>query len=171
METISSTSTTDYDREEVETSFATIAGAFRTKGSEYEGLCAIVPHITKVQAVSVISWLHIILFLGKSEKVKAEMKSESATMETMTTTVTVAPQPDIPEMPHVSELERVTATELRVTPLVPVDVDAGDVHLEKDAETSKKMSEPTEEQGPEAEKTDLYKRYVFLGKEDMWHRK
>ena len=35
-ETISSTSTTDYDREEVETSLATVAEAFHTIGSEYE---------------------------------------------------------------------------------------------------------------------------------------
>ena len=35
-ETISSTSTTDYDREEVETSLANIAEAFHTIGSEYE---------------------------------------------------------------------------------------------------------------------------------------
>ena len=35
-ETISSTSTTDYDWEEVETSLATVAEAFHTIGSEYE---------------------------------------------------------------------------------------------------------------------------------------
>ena len=35
-ETISSTSTADYDREEVETSLATIAEAFHTIGNEYE---------------------------------------------------------------------------------------------------------------------------------------
>ena len=69
-----------------------------------------------------ISQLPIVPFLGKSEKVKAEMKPESATMKPMMTTMTVAPQQDNPEMPHVSELERVTATELRVTPPVPVDV-------------------------------------------------
>ena len=35
-ETISSTSTTDYDQEEVEASLATVAEAFHTIGSEYE---------------------------------------------------------------------------------------------------------------------------------------
>ena len=165
-ETISSTSTTDYDREEVETSLANIAKAFHTIGNEYECLCAIVPHMMKVQAVNVISRLPIVPFLGKSEKVKAEMKTESATMETTTTTVTAALQPDIPEMPRVSEPERVTATKSRLTPPVPVDVDAGEVGLEKDAETSMKTSEPMEEQGPEAEKTDLYNHYVLLGKGD-----
>ena len=170
-ETISSTSITDYDREEVETSLTNIAKAFHTIGNDYECLCAIVPHMTKVRAANVISWLPIILFLDKSEKVKAEMKSESATMETTTTTVTAAPQPNIPEMPCVSELERVTAAKLRVTPPVPVDVDAGEVDFEKDAATSKKTSEPTEEQGPEAEMTDLYNRYVSLGKGDTLEQK
>ena len=76
-------------------------------------------------------------------------------------------------MPHVSEPERVTATstELRVTPPVPVDVDAGEVDLEKDAETSKKTPEPTEEQGPEAEKTDPYNCYILSGKGDMPEQK
>ena len=54
-ETISSTSTADYDREEVEASLVNIAEAFHTIGSEYEHLCAIVPHMMKVQAVNVIS--------------------------------------------------------------------------------------------------------------------
>ena len=122
--------------------------------------------MTKVQAASMISQPPIILFLGKGERVKAEMKPESGTTEPMmTTTMTVAPQQDILEMPRVSEPERVnaTSTELRVTPPVPVDVDAGEVDLEKDAETSKKTSEPTEEQGHEAEKTDPYNRYVLSG--------
>ena len=54
-------------------------------------------------------------------------------------------------MPHVTELDRVTATESRITPPVQVDVDAGEVDLDKDVEISKKTSEPMEEQGPEAE--------------------
>ena len=169
METISSTSTADYDQEEVETSLANIAEAFHTIGSEYEQLCAIVPHMMKVQAVSVISWLPIILFLGKSEKVKAEMKPESDRMEpTTTTTMTAAPQQDIPETPHVLEPKRVaaTSTEPRVTTPVPADVDTGEVNLEKDAEASKKNPEQTEEQSTEAEKTDPYTCYVLSGKGD-----
>ena len=73
-ETISSTSTTDYDQEEVEVTLATVAEAFHTIGSKYERLCAIVPHMTKVQAARVISRLPVITFLGKKEKVKSEMK-------------------------------------------------------------------------------------------------
>ena len=69
-ETISSTSTADYDQEEVEASLATVVEAFHTIGSEYERLCTEVPHMTKVQAASVISRLPIMPFLGKVEKVK-----------------------------------------------------------------------------------------------------
>ena len=123
----------------------------------------------KVQAANVISRLPIVLFLGKGEKVKTETKLESATMEP--TTTTASPQQDIPEMPHVSEPERVTTTESKVTPPVPVDVDAEEVDVEKDAETFKKTFEPMEEQGPEAEKTDQYNCYVLSGKGDMLEQK
>ena len=160
--------------EEVETSLANIAEAFHTIGIEYKHLCAIVPHMTKVQAVRVISRLPIVPFLCKSERIKAEMKPESGTTEPMmTTTMTAAPQQDISEMPCVSEPERVTATstEPRVTPQVPVDVDAGEVDLEKDAKTSKKTSEPTEQQGPVAGKTGPYNRYVLSGKGDTPEQK
>ena len=75
-ETINSTSTTDYDQEEVEASLATVVEAFHTIGSEYERLCTIVLHMTTVQAASVISRLPIMPFLGKVEKVKSEMKPE-----------------------------------------------------------------------------------------------
>ena len=60
-ETISSTFTADYDREEIEASLANIAEAFHTIGSEYDCLCAIVPHMTKVQAANVISRLPIVV--------------------------------------------------------------------------------------------------------------
>ena len=62
-------------------SLTTVAEAFHTIGSEYERLCAIVLHMTKVQAASVISRLPVIPFLGKKEKVKAETKPEMGTME------------------------------------------------------------------------------------------
>ena len=126
------------------------------------------------KAVSVISRLPIIPFVGKSEEVKTEVKPESSRTEpTMTTTMTAAPQRDILEMLCVSELERVTATstELRMTSQIPADVDTGEVNLEKDAETSKKTPEPVEEQSTEAEKTDLYNRYVLSGKGDKPEQK
>ena len=48
--TISSTSTANYDWEEVETSLTSIAEAFHTIAQEYEKLTGTVPHISKVQA-------------------------------------------------------------------------------------------------------------------------
>ena len=123
--------------------------------------------MTKVQSVNVVSWLPIIPFLGKSEKVKVEAKPESDTMEPMTT---VTPQWDNLEM---LELERVTSmtTEPWVTQLTPERVDTEEVNLERDTETSKKTSEPVEEQSPETEKTDLYHRYVLSGKGDTLEQK
>ena len=96
-ETISSTFTADYDREEVETSLTTVAEAFHTIGSEYEWLYAIVLHMTKVQAASVISRLPVIPFLGKKEKVKVETKPE------MGTTKPTREVPRVPETSQVSE--------------------------------------------------------------------
>ena len=96
-ETISSMSTTDYDREEVEVSLATVAEAFHTIGSEYERLCMIVPHMTKVQAASVISRLPVIPFLGKKEKVKSEMKQEMGTTESMS---------EAPQVPETSKHQK-----------------------------------------------------------------
>ena len=96
--TISSMSTADYDREEVEASLATVAEAFHTIGSKYEWLCTIVLHVTEGQAASVISRLPVIPFLGKKEKVKAEAKPEMGTMEP----TTEAPQ--VPEALQVSEV-------------------------------------------------------------------
>ena len=74
-------STPDYDQEEVETSLSTVAEAFHTIGSEYEQLCMIVPHMTKVQVASVISRLPVIPFLGKKEKIKVRTKPEMGTTE------------------------------------------------------------------------------------------
>ena len=64
-ETISSTSTADYDTEEVEMSLQAIADAFHKSRNEYEHLCSIVPHMLKAQAINVISRLPIIPFMGK----------------------------------------------------------------------------------------------------------
>ena len=55
VETISSTSTADYDRKEVETSLTTIADAFHTISQEYEKLVGMVPHMSKIQAANVVA--------------------------------------------------------------------------------------------------------------------
>ena len=72
-ETISSTSTADYNREEVETSLSTISYAFHTITQEYEKLTDTVPHMSKIQAVQVIARLPVLPILKqevKKEKVE-----------------------------------------------------------------------------------------------------
>ena len=61
-ETISSTSTADYDCKEVEASLTTISEAFHTIAQEYEKLTTTVPHISKIQAAQVIAKLPILPF-------------------------------------------------------------------------------------------------------------
>ena len=78
-ETISSTLTMDYDREEVEMSQQAIADAFYKIGNEYEHLCPIVPHMSKVQVANIIGRLPIIPFVGKEASVKREFKAEVKT--------------------------------------------------------------------------------------------
>ena len=64
----------------------------------------IVPHMTKVQAASVISRLPVIPFLGKKEKVKSQMKQEIGTMEPM------SEAPRVPETSQMSEAPQVAET-------------------------------------------------------------
>ena len=71
-ETISSTSTDDYNREEVEGSLTTISEAFHTIAQEYEKLTGTVPHMSKVQATQVIVRLPVLPIL------KQEVKREKA---------------------------------------------------------------------------------------------
>ena len=72
IEMISSTSTADYDRQEVEASLVTIADAFLTIGQEYEKLVGVVPHMKKMQAATVIARIPIPPFI--KEETKAEGK-------------------------------------------------------------------------------------------------
>ena len=62
---ISSTSTADYDRKEVETSLTTISEAFHTIAQEYEKLTGTVPHMSKIQATQVIARLPILPIQNK----------------------------------------------------------------------------------------------------------
>ena len=72
VETISSTSTADYNREEVETSLSTISDAFHTIVQEYEKLTDMVPHMSKIQAAQVIARLPVLPII------KQEVKKEKA---------------------------------------------------------------------------------------------
>ena len=76
-ETISLTSTADYDREEVETSLTTISKAFHTIAQEYEKLTGTVPHMSKIQATQVIARLPILPV--QKQEMKME-KTEAAKM-------------------------------------------------------------------------------------------
>ena len=67
-ETISSTSTVDYNREEVKTSLSTISDTFHTIAQEYEKLTDTVPHMSKIQAVQVIARLPILPILKQEVK-------------------------------------------------------------------------------------------------------
>ena len=73
VETISSTSTVDYNHEEVETSLSTISYTFHTITQEYEKLTDMVPHMSKIQASQVIARLPVLPILKqeiKKEKVE-----------------------------------------------------------------------------------------------------
>ena len=71
-ETISSTSTVDYNCEEVETSLSVISGTFHAIAQEYEKLTDTEPHMSKIQAVQVIARLPVLPIL------KQEVKKEKA---------------------------------------------------------------------------------------------
>ena len=70
VETISSTSTADYNREEVKTSLTRISEAFHTIVQEYEKLTDMVPHMSKIQAAQVIARLPVLPILKQEVKIE-----------------------------------------------------------------------------------------------------
>ena len=78
-ETISSTSTADYDHEEVKTSLTTISEAFHTIAQEYEKLMGTVPHMSKIQAAQVIVKLPILPV--QKQEVKMEKAEATSVVE------------------------------------------------------------------------------------------
>ena len=113
LETISSTSVADYDREEVGASLTAITDAFHKIGNEYEHLCPIVPHMFKTQVANVIGRLPIVPFMGKNMPVKTETKMELGKSEPVATTVTMVTtsvQISASEMKTLTEQERITET-------------------------------------------------------------
>ena len=120
--TISSTSTANYDQEQVETSLTNIAEAFHTIAQEYKKLTSTVPHMSKVQAAQVIARLTILPAL------KQELKAEKT--ETAKTTET-EPMPGTSQELPAAEAER------------PVEVPPEEVIVELTAE--EKEDEPDEE--------------------------
>ena len=94
---ISSMSTADYDREEVETSLTSIAEAFHTIAQEYKKLTGTVPHMSKAQAAQVIARLPILPAL--KQELKAEKTEVAKTTET-------EPVPGTSQGPPAAEAER-----------------------------------------------------------------
>ena len=134
--TISSMSTANYDREEVETSLTNITEAFHTIAQEYEKLTGTVPHMSKVQAAQVIARLPTLPAL------KQELKAEKT--ETAKTTETEAMPGTSQELPA-AEAER------------PAEVPPEEVIIEPTAQ--EKEDEPDEENINE-----YFKKFVLTGK-------
>ena len=78
-ETISSTSTADYDHKEVEASVTTISEAFHIIAQEYEKLTTTVPHMSKIQAAQVIAKLPILPI--QKQEMKMEKTETAKTVE------------------------------------------------------------------------------------------
>ena len=135
-ETISSTSTADYDWEEVETSLTSIAEAFHTIAQEYERLTGTVPHMSKVQVAQVIARLPILPAL------KQELKAEKTEMAK---TTEMEPVPGTSQGTPAAEAERLA----EVSPEVVI--------AELTAE--EKEDEPDEENVDE-----YFKKYMLTGK-------
>ena len=134
--TISSTSTANYNQEEVETSLTSIAEAFHTIAQEYEKLTGTVPHMSKVQVAQVIAKLPILPAL------KQELKDEKTEVAK---TTEMEPVPGTSQRPPAAEAERL------------VEVPPEEVIVEPTAE--EKEDEPDEENVNE-----YFKKYMLTGK-------
>ena len=78
-ETISSTSTADYDRKEVEASLTTISNVFHMIAQGYEKLTTTMPHRSKIQAAQVIAKLPILPI--QKQEMKMERTEATRTVE------------------------------------------------------------------------------------------
>ena len=135
-ETISSTSTANYDWEEVETSLTNITEAFHTIAQEYEKLTGTIPHMSKVQAAQVIARLPILPAL------KQELKAKK--METAKMTET-EPVPKTSQELPAAEAEK------------PAEMPTEEVIVELTVE--EKKDEPKEENV-----NKYFKKYILTGK-------
>ena len=135
-ETISSTSTADYNREEVEVSLTTISEAFHMIAQEYEKLMTTVPHMSKIQAAQVIAKLPILPIQKQEVKMEKTESTRTAKAEPVPGTSTEQPTAEAEE-----PMEELTE-EVMVEPTPG----------EKDVE-------------PEEESvSEYFKRYVLTGK-------
>ena len=136
VETISLTSTADYDCEEVETSLTTISEAFHTIAQEYEKLTGTIPHMSKIQAAQVIVRLPILPV--QKQEMKME-KTEAAK------TVKAEPMPGTSVEQPAAEAEK------------PVEEPMEEVMVEPT--TEEKNDEPKEENVNE-----YFRKYILTGK-------
>ena len=90
-ETISSTSTADYDRKEVEASLTTISEAFHMIVQEYEKLTTTMPHMSKIQAAQVIAKLPTLPI--QKQEVLMEKTEAAKTVEAEPVPATSTEQP------------------------------------------------------------------------------
>ena len=135
-ETISSTSTTDYNREEVEGSLTMISEAFHTIAQEYEKLMSTVSHMSKVQAVQVVVRLPVLPIL------KQEVKKEKAEVAEV---IEIKPTPG-------TSTEQPAAGSEKPTKQMTGEVMEGQIAERKDDEPSK------------GSKDEYFQRYVLTGK-------
>ena len=96
-ETISSTSTADYDHEEVKTSLSTISEAFHTIAQEYEKLTTTVPHMSKIQAAQVIVRLPILPIQKQEMKMEKTEAAKTVKAELVPGTSVEQPAADAKE--------------------------------------------------------------------------
>ena len=96
-ETISSTSTVDYDHEKVEVSLTTISEAFRMIAQEYEKLTTTVPHMSKIQAAQVIAKLPILPIQKQGVKMEKTETAKAAKNESVPGTSTERPTAEAEE--------------------------------------------------------------------------
>ena len=96
-ETISSTSTADYDHEEVKASLTTISEVFHTIVQEYEKLTTTMPHMSKIQAAQVIAKLPILPIQKQEMKMEKTEATKTVKAEPMPQTSTEQPAAEAEE--------------------------------------------------------------------------
>ena len=136
VEMISSTSTADYNREEVEASLSTISDAFHTIAQEYEKLTDTVPHMSKVQATQVIAKLPVLPIL------KQEVKQEK--LETADV-VEIEPEPG-------TSIERLAAEAEKTMEKLTEEV------------TEEQTTEGGDDESNEGTVDEYFKKYMLSGR-------
>ena len=107
-EMISSTSTADYNCEEVKTSLSTISDAFHTIVQEYEKLTNTVPHMSKIQATQVIARLPMLPILKQEVKKEKLETADVVEIEPVPGTSTKRPAAEAEKTTEKATVEQTT---------------------------------------------------------------